>query len=162
MSIARFLMRSRRAIRMRLDWLSRSILRMRRNALGFIFLRRRFDFFGLVLSATLGGLLVFALASALRCWPFTRRPCSRALPTRSLCASPASNILTRASGSEWYVPPRWQTVCRLSRRIAWRSYRVVCARYRSEVRRVQCYGLHTVCHLGGGGISGTACWIAGA
>src|ERR1700759_3667313 len=30
---------------MRLDWLSRSILRMRRNALGFIFLRRRFDFF---------------------------------------------------------------------------------------------------------------------
>jgi hypothetical protein len=49
---------------------------MRRNALGFIFLRRRFDFFGLVLFATLGGLLVFSLASALRCLPFKRRPCA--------------------------------------------------------------------------------------
>src|SRR5690242_16370286 len=35
-----------------------------------------------------------------------------------------SNTRTSASGSEWYVPPRWQTVCRLSRRIARRSYKV--------------------------------------
>ena len=34
------------------------------------------------------------------------------------------------------LPPRWQTVCRLSRRIAWRSYMEVCACYRvrSEAR----------------------------
>ena len=58
-------------------------------------------------------------------------------------------------------PPRWQTVCRLSRRRAWRSYRVGRVRYRFEVRRVRHYGLHTVCHLGGGGQSGTACCDAG-
>jgi len=46
-------------------------------------------------------------------------------------------------------PPRWQTVCRLSRRIARRSYSVERVRYRSEARRVWRYGLHTVCHLGG-------------
>ncbi|SKC79134.1 hypothetical protein SAMN05446934_3617 [Paraburkholderia hospita] len=79
-----------------------------------------------------------------------------------MSASPTSNIRTWASGSEWYVPPRWQTVCRLSHRIAWRSYMVVRVRYLSEVRRVCLCGLHTVCHLGGGGISGTACRNAGA
>jgi len=36
------------------------------------------------------------------------------------------------------------------------------ARYRFEVRRARHYGLHTVCHLGGGGLSGAACWSAGA
>ena len=46
------------------------------------------------------------------------------LPTLRMNASPASNTRTRASGSERFLPPRWQTVCRLSRRIAWRSYRV--------------------------------------
>jgi len=35
-------------------------------------------------------------------------------------------------------------------------------RYWSEVGRVKHYGLHTVCHLGGGGLSGTACCSAGA
>jgi len=35
-------------------------------------------------------------------------------------------------------------------------------RYRSEVRRVRYYGLHTVCHLGGRGRSGAACGNAGA
>jgi hypothetical protein len=40
-------------------------------------------------------------------------------------------------------------VCRLSRHIAWRSYMVERVRFRSEVRRVEYYGLHTVCHLGG-------------
>jgi len=34
-------------------------------------------------------------------------------------------------------------------------------RYRSEVRRVRYYGLHTVCHLGGGGPSGAVCCDAG-
>jgi len=38
----------------------------------------------------------------------------------------------------------------------------VCACYRSEVRRVRPYGLHTVCHLGCRGLSGTACCSAGA
>src|ERR1700756_3924519 len=89
---------------------------------------------------------------------FTRQHfCSRALPTLRTSASPTSNTRTKASGSEWYVPPRWQTVCRLSRRIAWRSYRVGRVRYRSEVRRVEHLGRHTVCHLGGGGLSGKAC-----
>jgi hypothetical protein len=54
----------------------------------------------------------------------------RMLPTLRMSASPASNTHAWASGSEWYVPPRWQTVCRLSRRIAWRSCMEVCARYR--------------------------------
>jgi len=35
-------------------------------------------------------------------------------------------------------------------------------RYRSEVRRMESLGLHTVCHLGGSGLSGTACCDAGA
>ncbi|CAG9242411.1 hypothetical protein PCAR4_120042 [Paraburkholderia caribensis] len=65
-------------------------------------------------------------------------------------------------GSEWYVPPRWQTLCRLSRRVSKRSYSVGRMRYRSGVRRVEHYGLHTVCHLGGGGLSGPACCSAGA
>jgi len=30
-------------------------------------------------------------------------------------------------------------------------------RYRFEVRRAEHYGLHTVCHLGGGGLCGAAC-----
>ncbi len=68
-----------------------------------------------------------------------------------------SNTRTSASGSEWYVPPRWQTVCRLSRRMARRSYKVGCVRYRSGVVRVWRESRHTVCHLGGGGLSGTAC-----
>ena len=89
---------------------------------------------------------------------FTRqRIYSRALPTLRMNASPASNTRARASGSEWFAPPRWQTVCRLSRRIAWRSYMVERVRYRSEVRRVEHLGRHTVCHLGGGGLSGKAC-----
>ena len=41
----------------------------------------------------------------------------RMLPTLRMSASPASNTRTWASGSEWYVPPRWQTVCRLSCRM---------------------------------------------
>src|SRR6266702_8460667 len=53
-----------------------------------------------------------------------------------MSASPTSNTPIRTSGSEWFLPPRWQTVCRLSRRIAWSSYRVERVRYRSEVRRV--------------------------
>ncbi len=94
---------------------------------------------------------------------FTRQHfCSRSLPTLRMSASPTSNTRTRASGSEWFLQPRWQTVCRLSRRISWRSYRVGRVYYRSEVRRVRCYGLHTVCHLGGGGISGAARCDAGA
>ncbi|EUC21538.1 hypothetical protein PMI06_009254 [Burkholderia sp. BT03] len=69
---------------------------------------------------------------------FTRqRPCSRALPTLQINASPASNTRARASGSEWFVPPRWQTLCRLSRRMRERSYRVECMRHPSEVRRVE-------------------------
>ena len=89
---------------------------------------------------------------------FTRRcPGWCSLPTLRMNASPASNTRTRASGSEWYVPPRWQTVCRLSRRIAWRSYMAGRVRYRSEVRRVEHLGRHTVCHLGGGGLSVKAC-----
>src|SRR5690349_16290743 len=39
-------------------------------------------------------------------------------------ASPASGTRTTASGSECHAPPRWQTMCRLSLRIAWRSYRM--------------------------------------
>jgi len=35
-------------------------------------------------------------------------------------------------------------------------------RYLSEVRRVRYYGLHTVCHLGGRGLSGMARCDAGA
>jgi len=84
------------------------------------------------------------------------------LPTLRMNASPASNTRTRACGSEWYVPPRWQTVCWLSRRIAWGSYRVGRVRYRSGVRRVEHLGRHTVCHLGGRGLSGTACCSAEA
>ena len=81
---------------------------------------------------------------------FTRQCPSRcSLPTPRTIASPASSTSTTASGSEWYVPPRWQTVCRLSRRIAWRFYRVERMRYRSGLRRVRYYSLHTVCHLGG-------------
>src|SRR6185369_3606329 len=53
-----------------------------------------------------------------------QQSCSCALPTLSLCASPASNTRAKASGSECYAPPRWQTVCRLSRRLAWGSYSV--------------------------------------
>jgi len=34
-------------------------------------------------------------------------------------------------------------------------------RYRSGVRRVEHLGRHTVCHLGGGGLSGAACCDAG-
>ncbi|SEI26572.1 hypothetical protein SAMN05192544_10732 [Paraburkholderia hospita] len=127
------------------------------------------------------GLLVFSLASALRCLSFKRRPCAgrhllffaaakksrqkkaantanscpclrapnrshashggvsvqRMLPTLRMSASPTSSTRAWASGSEWFVPPRWQTVRRLSRRIAWRSYRVERVRYRSEVRRVE-------------------------
>jgi hypothetical protein len=94
---------------------------------------------------------------------FTRQHlCLRALPTLRMSASPASNTRARAGGSEWFAPPRWQTVCRLSRRITLRSYRVKRVRYRSGVRHVRHYGLHTVCHLGGGGISGTADCNAGA
>src|SRR6266702_8134947 len=82
---------------------------------------------------------------------FTRQcPGWCSLPTLRMNASPASNTRTRASGSEWYVPPRWQTVCRLSRRIAWCSYIAARVRYRFEVRRVWLYGLHIVCDLGGG------------
>src|SRR6266702_7191474 len=93
---------------------------------------------------------------------FTRQcPGWCSLPTLRTNASPASNTRTRASSSEWYVPPRWQTVCRLPRRIEWRSYRVECMRYRSGVRRARHYDLHTVCHLGGGGISETACGNSG-
>jgi len=99
--------------------------------------------------------LIHGPPTSLRCtW---QRPCSRSLPTLRTSASPASNTRTRTGGSEWYVPPRWQTVCRLSRRIAWRSYRVERVRYWSGVRRVCLYGLHTVCHLGGRGLSGKAC-----
>jgi hypothetical protein len=94
---------------------------------------------------------------------FTRQcTCSRSLPTLSTCASPASNTHAKASGSEWSMPPRWQTVCRLSRRIGQRFYRVERVRYWSGVRRVEYLGLHTVCHLGGCGLSGTACCSAGA
>ena len=152
------------------------------------------------LSATLGGVFVFAVASAFCYWfasvapvrggtyfslppqrkvgkrkrltppahvpihgpstspHFTRHcpgPCS--LPMLRTIASPASGTHTTAGGSEWYAPPRWQTVCRLSRRIGWRSYRVGRMRFRSGVRRAKHYGLHTVCHLGGGGRSGAAC-----
>jgi len=72
---------------------------------------------------------------------FTRqRPYSRALPTLRTIASPASGTRTTADGSEWYVPPRWQTVCRLSRRISSRSYRVGRVRRRSGVRRVKHQG----------------------
>src|ERR1700757_814321 len=71
---------------------------------------------------------------------FTRQcPGRCSLPTLRMNASPTSNTRTRASGSEWYVPPRWQTVCRLSRRIAWRSYMEVCACYR--VRSEACEAL---------------------
>ncbi|CAG9266683.1 hypothetical protein PCAR4_690001 [Paraburkholderia caribensis] len=77
-------------------------------------------------------------------------------------ASPASSTRTTASDSDWYVLPRWQTVCRLSRRKAWRAYRVERVRYLSEVRRVSYFDLHTVCHLGGCGITGTACCSSGA
>jgi len=35
-------------------------------------------------------------------------------------------------------------------------------RYRSEVRRVEYLGRHTVCHLGGRGLSVTACCSAEA
>jgi len=55
---------------------------------------------------------------------FTRQcPGWYPLPTLRTNASPTSNTRTWATGSEWYVPPRWQTVCRLSCRIAWRSHR---------------------------------------
>src|SRR6202000_1641539 len=59
------------------------------------------------------------------------------LPTLRMNASPASNTRTRASGSEWYVPPRWQTVCRLSRRMRKRSYREGRVCYWSEGSRVE-------------------------
>ncbi|EUC15461.1 hypothetical protein PMI06_005807 [Burkholderia sp. BT03] len=69
---------------------------------------------------------------------FTRQcPGRCSLPTLRMNASPTSDTHTRTSGSEWFVPPRWQTVCRLSRRIAWRSYQLGRVRYRSEVRRVE-------------------------
>ena len=139
------------------------------------------------------GLLVFAVASALRCLPFKRRPCAgrhllffaaakKSRQKKAANTASSSSCLRAPKGS--YAsngnhvthvrcqrscgaphplhapalqhampaippPPRWQTVCRLSRRIAWRSYRVEHVRYRSGVRRLECYGLHTVCHLGG-------------
>jgi hypothetical protein len=72
---------------------------------------------------------------------FTRQcPCLRALPTLRMNASPTSNAGTWASGGEWFAPPRWQTVCRLSRRINRRSYRVGRLPCRSGVRRAEHLG----------------------
>ena len=137
--------------------------------------------YAFVLQASPFGVLIFSLASALRCLMFKRRPCagrhllffaaakksrqkkesgshrqhfflpegpqpvphftrqclcSRSLPTLRMNASPTSHARTRASGSERFLPPRWQTVCRLSHRTGQHSYQKhrPCFSVRSDTR----------------------------
>ncbi|MBN3755970.1 hypothetical protein G3N95_23705 [Paraburkholderia sp. Tr-20389] len=59
-----------------------------------------------------------------------------------------SNHPQAARGSDPSAPPRWQTVCSLSRRMRWRYYDTEPA-FQSGVVHFHRDSLHTVCHLGG-------------